>query len=450
MWVVLVLLASPVCGHVAMPGVEVSLHHMRLTIKDADSGLPKLTGSLGVEHQWPDHKHAGFAACKDPPRDSTVCSQNQVARFELGRKEQCYTIRWSALSCSFTPMDCFPLTGASWYGGSETFTQHWPINQQRSAMAPYVAGDIYARQHYGSVLDRYWLSSAGIAIHVENHVPLHVSWNDEGDEKFCLKGSYSGRYYQNPAGKLPHLEYTVCEGSDMIQAHQMLHPMKYKLPTQLPDLRMLKSPIWSTWARYKMHVNENDVMELAREINEHGFSNSQLEIDDKYTPTYGEVSFDRNKFPGGARLVEKLHEMGFRVTTWLTPFVNLESPLFEEGSRAGYFVKDPLGEIPALVKWWQGVGASIDVTNPAAVQWFSDRLRSFQNETGVDSFKFDAGECNWFPPGIQTHVPLENPNDYASEYVGMLATFGGMVETRVGYRSQHHPIFVRMMDKDSV
>ena len=334
MLAILLLLAVPTGGHIAMSGLEVSFHHMTLTIKDSDTGEVKIMSNIGVGYQWPKEKNSGFKACEK--YESTVCLENSFARFDLYRDGQCYTIKWTSLSCEFAPMDCFPLSGAFWFGGAELFTQHWPINEQQNDMQSYVSGDLYQGHFYGSVLDRYWLSSSGLAVHVENDVPLHVSWNAEGDEKFCLKAAYEGRFYQNPDLKpLPHLQYTICEATNIKEAHLMLHPMKYRKPSELPDLRMLKSPIWSTWARYKMHVTEKDVLELAAEIKEHEFSNSQLEIDDKYTPTYGEISFDPVKFPSGAGLVQKLHDMGFRVTSWVTPFVNLESPLFEEGGSAG-------------------------------------------------------------------------------------------------------------------
>lgn len=56
----------------------------------------------------------------------------------------------------------------------------------------------------------------------------------------------------------------------------------FKKPTGLPDLRMLKSPIWSTWAVYKKEINHDLVLEYARNIIVNNYTNSQLEIDDKY------------------------------------------------------------------------------------------------------------------------------------------------------------------------
>ena len=53
-------------------------------------------------------------------------------------------------------------------------------------MSFYLSGDMYADpQQYGSVLERYWLSSQGVAIWVPGNVPLHVSTEKQ---QICLKG----------------------------------------------------------------------------------------------------------------------------------------------------------------------------------------------------------------------------------------------------------------------
>ena len=81
-----------------------------------------------------------------------------------------------------------------------------------------------------------------------------------------------------------------------------------------------------------------------------------------------------------------------------------------------------------------------------------NRLEALRTEVGIDSFKFDAGEVNWMP---SSHLLNETtskslwPTLQTSKYVESVAKFGRQIEVRVGYRSQKHPIFVRMLDKDS-
>ena len=75
-----------------------------------------------------------------------------------------------------------------------------------------------------------------------------------------------------------------------------------------------------------------------------------------------------------------------------------------------------------------------------------------QQVTGLDSFKFDAGEVNWMPASYQLHSDLDKslwPGIFTTKYAEAVAAFGGMIETRVGRDAQHLPTFVRMLDKDS-
>jgi alpha-glucosidase (family GH31 glycosyl hydrolase) len=116
----------------------------------------------------------------------------------------------------------------------------------------------------------------------------------------------------------------------------------------------------------------------------------------------------------------------------------------------GYWIKDRQGTVPALVKWWQGIGGILDVSNPEAVAWFTTRLNEMRLEYGIDSFKFDAGEMTYLPPDFTTHIPWSNPASFATEYVSAVTTLGDMIEVRCGFRSQRCPVFVRMGDTDSV
>lgn len=52
-------------------------------------------------------------------------------------------------------------------------------------------------------------------------------------------------------------------------------------------------------------------------------------------------------------------------------------------------------------EWWnsdRGKAAYIDFTKLEAANWFSSRLTKLLDDTGVDSYKFDAGESSWSPP----------------------------------------------------
>lgn len=104
-------------------------------------------------------------------------------------------------------------------------------------------------------------------------------------------------------------------------------------------------------------------------------------------------------------------------------------------------------------EWWnseRGQAAYIDFTNPKAVKWFTDRLRHLQAITGIDSFKFDAGETSWSPPDPDLHgMDQHHPLLLTKTYIDAVASFGPIVEVRSGFRNQEHDIYMRMIDKDT-
>lgn len=106
---------------------------------------------------------------------------------------------------------------------------------------------------------------------------------------------------------------------------------------------------------------------------------------------------------------------------------------------------------PGIIDWWQsGYSGIIDITNPEAEKWWGNRLRQIQQDTGIASFKFDAGEYQNLPPSLVLNGDDKLwPNLYTTKFVEFCSQFGGLVETRVGHLNQKLAVFTRMGDKES-
>jgi hypothetical protein len=48
-----------------------------------------------------------------------------------------------------------------------------------------------------------------------------------------------------------------------------------------PDEWIIRHPIWTTWAKYKQDINDDIVVDFAKDIADHGFT-GQIEIDDRW------------------------------------------------------------------------------------------------------------------------------------------------------------------------
>ncbi|QDZ19212.1 glycoside hydrolase [Chloropicon primus] len=229
-------------------------------------------------------------------------------------------------------------------------------------------------------------------------------------------------------------------------------------PKVTPNLHVLQDPIWTTWAKYKQWVTEGKVLTYAKEIKDSGLDYSVMEIDDRWQISYGDLDFDPGKFPDPKGMVEQLHEMGFKVTLWVMPFVEKRSAAFKEGREKGYFVKrvtsacHPYEEQPGFFKWWNLPSVvALDVTNPEAVDWYVSRLRRLQDLYGIDGFKFDGGEPCFLPKNPITSKALSYPSEYTHLWVKEVAGKfqGGVCEVRTGHKTQDVGIMTRIGDRFS-
>ncbi|CAH0390714.1 unnamed protein product [Bemisia tabaci] len=356
-------------------------------------------------------------------------------------EERCVEVEWS--STENHPLeDCFVMKPHSWYGGAEQTDQYWPIEQAVFKDYSYVTKET----HSMAIAEPYWLNSDGFMIYVDKVVPLFIDQNHHRKDSFCLIAKHAPPYLRKGG---PTLKYTMCKFENPRKAHEYaIHKFLGK-PTDIPDTTIIEHPIWSTWAKYKININEAVVMEYAKEIRDNGFNNSQLEIDDLWETCYGSLQFNKTTFPNMKRLVDQLRGMGFRTTIWVHPFINLDCEVHKEAQEKGYFVKNIDGN--TTTNWWNGVGSYIDATNPAAAEWYRKRLQNVLDTSGIDSFKFDAGESSWVPQIPVLNGPeLEQPEIIVQKYVELAAKFGSMVEVRAAKRTQHLPIFVRMIDRESL
>ncbi|MCI0398431.1 MAG: alpha-xylosidase, partial [Chloroflexi bacterium] len=103
-----------------------------------------------------------------------------------------------------------------------------------------------------------------------------------------------------------------------------------------------------------------------------------------------DFEWDARTFPDPAAMLKRLKERDLRICVWINPYIAQRSPLFVEGLRQGYLLKQPNGDVWQTDQWQPGMGI-VDFTNPAARQWFGDKLRALV-AMGVDCFKTDFGE----------------------------------------------------------
>jgi alpha-glucosidase (family GH31 glycosyl hydrolase) len=362
----------------------------------------------------------------------------------LGSDVQCHDV--SLLNRLTSESEtCIELGNASWFGGHESYSQpFWPINEQNFDYVAYITG---FADEWGAVIERYWVSTSGLAFYVKDDMPLFVRHNISN--KICFKTSSSSAPYKY-VSVYPEdtLNYTVCHGADIKSVHMYMIDQYLGKPLSRPDETMMKLPIFTTWSYFFQNINQSVVLDYANDIISNGFAASQLEIDDKWEKFYGDLDFDRRKFPDPKAMTAKIHSLGMRVTLWVHPFCNFDSPNFIDGTRQGYWIKDPSGQHSAWTAWWDGLDAVIiDTTNPSTVKYFTGKLDALKAHYGIDSFKFDAGETAWIPKNYKFFDNQSLVDQYAKNYVDLAASESNFIEVRVAHGTQKYGIFYRILDR---
>ena len=103
-----------------------------------------------------------------------------------------------------------------------------------------------------------------------------------------------------------------------------------------------------------------------------------------------DFTWDPDVFPDPEGMLKRYHEKGLKLCAWINPYIAQASPLFEEGKKNGYLIRKADGSVWQTDMWQAGMGI-LDVTNPAAREWYCGKLKKILDQ-GIDCLKTDFGE----------------------------------------------------------
>ena len=283
--------------------------------------------------------------------------------------------------------------------------------------------------------------------------------NNEGNQVQPLLLSNKGRYIwseepfkfsiQNGVINVTGLGIvdTGKAGATLKEVQQFVRKKYFPSDGKMPDSLLITKPQYNTWIELNYNQNQEDVLKYAHAIISNGFEPGVLMIDDTWQENYGVWDFNPRTFPAPKKMMDQLHGMGFKVMLWVCPFVSADSKEYRELSAKGGLLKDSKNKGESLmVKWWNGFSAELDLTNPVAVNWFQGRLDYLQNMYGVDGYKLDAGDFEYYPPNIISMKQIT-----ANEHSRLFATIGlkyPLNEYRACWKMGGKPLVQRLRDKE--
>ncbi|PWD99492.1 glycoside hydrolase family 31 protein [Marinilabilia rubra] len=321
--------------------------------------------------------------------------------------------------------------------------------------------------------NEYWwggLSSIGhqTPYDKDSEVSVNLFGDNRGNQAQPLLLSSNGRYVWSESP----IEYGISNevltvstkegkihsgtaGGNLKTAYQYVSEKFFPSNGQIPDELLFTHPQYNTWIELMYDQNEEDILKYAQSIIDNGYPPGVLMIDDNWQEDYGTWEFSSRRFNDPKGMIKKLHDMGFKVMLWMCPFVSADSEVFRKLAKEGLLLLDSertqdilwanTRNKAAVIRWWNGASACLDLSNPKAKEWFKGRLDYLVEEYGVDGFKFDAGDAQFYKNGIVSFNE-SSPNDH-TRYFAELGLHYPLNEYRASWKMAGLPLAQRLRDK---
>ena len=201
------------------------------------------------------------------------------------------------------------LPNEAWWGGATALGSAMPF----SSLAPFDLSNQNANNQVSGML----ISDQGRFIWSDNPFIFSVNNNsihlDSRYEKVGVKQ----------------------QGKTLRDAYLSVMRQHFPPDNKLPDGLFFSNPQYNTWIELMYNQNQTDILNYAHHIVDNGFPPGILMIDDNWQRYYGNFDFKEERFSNPRAMVDSLHDMGFKVMLWISPFVSADSPEYRALAKEG-------------------------------------------------------------------------------------------------------------------
>ncbi|XP_005107720.1 myogenesis-regulating glycosidase [Aplysia californica] len=428
--------------------------------KDQENGIPYLAISAPykfIDSQVPAPNsfcRNNFSNFEEEQLDPTLKEKLQkkhsqvCANFENNVKAALYEMEIGDMPCLYVQWytsdkdkeitNCFKMNNkVNWYGGGGLSVHRWPLNRANVPMQAFLTRQNIPTDgkeaNFDSFIEPFFFSSSGVAILVDNHLPLFVSVGGKGKE-ICFKSAFQRPYDSKTFGNYNLLKYRVCKAKTGKSVHRkIMKSEKILHPYEAPKTEILQKPIWSTRGRSMMFQRLTGVMAFVKNITAGNLPYSMFLIDGNYSRASGNFYFHEKRFSHSNQFIMELLSDNtgdkFMVGTEVFPHVPREK--YEQYSVHGTMRNAEDIHLPLF----------LDVTNEEAVRWYKGQLMDIKSQVSVAGFRFSGGHAfNFFESlekeHMETKSALPSLNDFTTAYSEIAGELGGYSLMGSGFKSQ--------------
>jgi alpha-glucosidase len=243
-------------------------------------------------------------------------------------------------------------------------------------------------------------------------------------------------------------------GETLAEVYRHVSGSYFPASGKMPDRLLFAAPQYNTWIELNYNHNQSDILKYAQAIIDNGLPPGVFMIDDTWQEDYGLWDFHPGRFPNPKLMINQLHKMGFKVMLWVCPFVSADQKLlyYELKDKKALMLEKEnptdtweTAKHPAMIRWWNGVSAELDFSNPEAVNWFNAQLDRLVRDYNIDGFKFDAADLHFYPANTLSKGNI-SPNKQAEIYARIGLRFP-LNEYRACWKMAGQPLAQRLHDK---
>ncbi len=249
------------------------------------------------------------------------------------------------------------------------------------------------------------------------------------------------------------------QGKTLREAYVYVSKRFFPSAGKTPHEALFLHPQYNTWIELTYNQNQKDVLAYARAIGANGFPKGVLMIDEGWFSHYGNLDFDRGRFPDPKAMMDELHSLGLLVMLWVCPYISPDGPFFTEllldhtrKNKTVWLVNASKPRQPAIMEWWDGYSAVVDLTNPTGRSWYKAQLNRLMKDYGVDGFKFDGGDASHYSAKAmlapaRAYAPQVTPNGHSEEFARLGLEYP-LNEYRATWKMGGQPLAQRLRDKN--
>ncbi|KAM8939164.1 SITS-binding protein-like [Pelodytes ibericus] len=359
---------------------------------------------------------------------------------------ECYRITRTPIHCDVKLKDCFSMRNISWYGGAGISGQQWPMNNVNVAIQPFIISNLKSSPSgYGSVLERYFLGSSGVAVLINPDVPVSISI--DRNKSFCVETPTST--------DMSPLQYTVCIGQTIQSVHQEIGSLLYERQRRLPNMDILWRPLWKHYGVSDSAAKlERELKSFHNKLRRLGLGEGLIAVNEHSTTLLSNKDHKPSLNQGEKLQRHKrdpylLKNLNLLITT--SPYASIDSEHFQiylREDKENYWLslhsKSDGSLSPVLTKWNGQFSVRLNITSEAAVNWYLSTVSTLKQKLGAEYVMFEGVEGNTFvEQSMQLLMGLEGER-YSGFLASLVAKLGNSTIITAGTRSNFLPIFVRM------